>query len=374
MNDATETGDFPAARAILCVRLDSLGDVLMTEPALRALHESIPYCSLTLLTSRAGAQAAAMIPYLHDIIVYEAPWLKSRTGGPDLAGDYALIERLRDKRFETAVIFTVYTQNPLPSAMLCYLAGIPNRVAYCRENPYQLLTHWLPEQEPLNLKRHEVERQLALVSTLGAVPTDDAMRIALPASALQQAEALWQSLMPQGEYRLIVHPGASAISRRYPADRFVATMKQIQIQRPVIFAVTGDPSEKPLVDEISALVGATAHSFAGKLDTMMWAAMIATADLVLSNNTGAVHLAAATGTPVVDLYALTNPQHTPWRVPARVLSHDVPCRNCYKSICPEKHHRCLLEIGANEVAAAVLLLIEAALPGKTSKHPPCCID
>ncbi|WP_374011329.1 glycosyltransferase family 9 protein [Massilia sp. Se16.2.3] len=63
-------------------------------------------------------------------------------------------------------------------------------------------------------------------------------------------------------------------------------------------------------------------------------ALLAQASLVVSNNTGPAHIAAAVGTPVVDLYALTNPQHTPWRVPNRVLNHDVDCRYCHRSVCP----------------------------------------
>ena len=75
------------------------------------------------------------------------------------------------------------------------------------------------------------------------------------------------------------------------------------------------------------------------------------APLLVSNNTGAVHIAAAVGTPVVDLYALTNPQHTPWLVPHRVLSRDVPCRNCYKSVCPQGTNACL-DIPVETVVAA----------------------
>jgi ADP-heptose:LPS heptosyltransferase len=81
------------------------------------------------------------------------------------------------------------------------------------------------------------------------------------------------------------------------------------------------------------------------------------ARLLLSNNSGPVHIAAALGTPVVDLYALTNPQHTPWGVAARVLNRDVPCRHCLKSICPQGHHQCLRGVPADEVAEAALQLI-----------------
>ncbi|MGA8351985.1 MAG: glycosyltransferase family 9 protein, partial [Isosphaeraceae bacterium] len=74
------------------------------------------------------------------------------------------------------------------------------------------------------------------------------------------------------------------------------------------------------------------------------------------NNTGPVHVAAAVGTPVVDLYALTNPQHTPWGVPNRVLNHDVPCKYCYKSVCPEGHHHCLTLVPPEAVVEAVRAL------------------
>ena len=70
-------------------------------------------------------------------------------------------------------------------------------------------------------------------------------------------------------------------------------------------------------------------------------------------------VAAAVGTPVVDLYALTNPQHTPWAVPNRVLFHDVPCKYCYKSTCPEGHHHCLRLVAPEAIVAAACELLSA---------------
>jgi ADP-heptose:LPS heptosyltransferase len=81
------------------------------------------------------------------------------------------------------------------------------------------------------------------------------------------------------------------------------------------------------------------------------------ATVVVSNNTGPVHLSAAVGTPVVDLYALTNLQHTPWMVPSRVLFHDVPCKGCLKSVCPLLHHACLALVSPSDVVAAALDLV-----------------
>jgi ADP-heptose:LPS heptosyltransferase len=81
--------------------------------------------------------------------------------------------------------------------------------------------------------------------------------------------------------------------------------------------------------------------------------------VLVSNNTGPVHVASAVGTPVVVLYALTNPQHTPWAVPCRVLNHDVPCQPCYKSLCPEGHHDCLRKVAPMEIVRAVRELVDA---------------
>jgi ADP-heptose:LPS heptosyltransferase len=108
---------------------------------------------------------------------------------------------------------------------------------------------------------------------------------------------------------------------------------------------------------------APSRSLVGALGLAELGALIDEADLLVSNNTGPAHIAAALGTPVVDLYALTNPQHTPWQVRSRVLNHDVPCRNCYKSVCPAGHHDCLRKVAPDTVAAAALeLLQERAQP------------
>ncbi|NJL21916.1 MAG: glycosyltransferase family 9 protein, partial [Leptolyngbyaceae cyanobacterium SM1_3_5] len=94
-----------------------------------------------------------------------------------------------------------------------------------------------------------------------------------------------------------------------------------------------------------------------RLNLPQLTALLEFAPLLISNNTGPVHIAAAVGTPVVDLYALTNPQHTPWGVPNRALFHDVPCRICYKSICPEGHHHCLRLVTPESVVAAAIDLL-----------------
>jgi lipopolysaccharide heptosyltransferase II len=335
-------------RNVLCVRLDGLGDVLMTTPAIRALRETLG-CRITLLTSRSGAALAGMVPEIDDVIVFSAPWMKpeaSRT-------DRALITQIARRRFDAAAIFTVYSQNPLPAAYFCYLAGVPRRLAHCRENPYHLLTDWVPEPEP-GVSRHEVRRQLDLVAAIGCRTSNEHLSFRVPEPARRVVEA-----MKLRRPLVVVHPGASAASRRYPPESFAAAIELLCAELGCETVFTGEGGERSLIEGIRARMRAPSQSLAGRLGLGELGALIAEADVLVCNNTGPAHIAAAVGTPVVDLYALTNPQHTPWQVASRVLNHDVPCRNCYKSVCPEGHHDCLRRVPPEAVAAAARELLAA---------------
>jgi lipopolysaccharide heptosyltransferase II len=349
-------------KRILCIRLDNLGDVLMTTPALHALRCSAPQRQITLLTSRVGAAAARHLDDVDAVIEYDAPWVK-QDAPIDFHRDLAMRERLAAGDFDAAVIFSVYSQNPLPAAMLCHLSGIDRRLAHCRENPYGLLTDWVAETEPQQGTRHEVERQLALVAHVGAETEDQRMRFNV--SPEDRARLRQHGLALDAPY-FVIHPGASAASRRYPIERFaqVAASLASLISHPIY--VTGGRDEAALSAHLSA-AHPNVFDLAGTLDLGELAALIQDASVLISNNSGPVHLASALGTPVVDLYALTNPQHMPWQTSNRVLYHDVPCRWCYRSVCPEGHHACLNGVAVEDVVAAACELFEARQSG-TETH------
>jgi lipopolysaccharide heptosyltransferase II len=341
------------ARRVLGVRLDTVGDVLMTTPALRALKRAKPDRHLTLLTSAIGAEAARLVEEIDDIVVYDAPWLKATACRTASEADHAMIERLREGRFDGAVIFTAYSQNPLPSAMLCFLAEIPLRLAHCHENPYQLLTDWVPDPEPETLVRHEVRRQLDLVATIGCRIDDERLSLRVGHEARRAVQALLDAAgVDRSKEWVVVHAGARAPSRRYPADAFADACRRLASERGSQIVFTGDESERDLIATIRAALSMPSVSLAGVLSLADLGALLAEAPLLVSNNTGPVHVAAAVGTPVVDLYALTNPQHTPWAVAHRVLSRDVPCKYCYKSVCPAGHHECLRGVAPAEIVGA----------------------
>ena len=363
---AARSDAWQRARNVLAVRLDNLGDVLMTSPALAAVAESLPGTRLTLLASASGMALAPHLPMLDDAIEFRAPWVKHGGSAVDHGlgnAEGRMVDGLAARGFDAAIVFTTCTQSALPAALLCRLAGIPLRLAHVRENPYELLTDWVADTDVIETgMRHEVQRQLALVQSVGLGTADDHLRfeVGAPARRCLAGELRRIGLEAARRY-FVVHPGASAASRRYPAALFGAAADRIARRSGRVAVFSGDAGEQGLIEEARAAMTARSWSLGGRLDLGQLGALIEGADLLLANNSGPVHIAAALGTPVADLYALTNPQHTPWRVPSRVLNRDVPCRHCLKSICPEGHHGCLRRVDAAAVADAALDLLGGPL-------------
>ena len=358
MGMTTSAMDWSNAQNILCVRLDNMGDVLMTTPAIRAIKAARAQRHLTLMASASGAVLRPHLTEVDDLIVYDAAWVKNDSSGN--GADRAIIDTLAARQFDAAVIFTVFSQSALPAALMCHLAGIPRILAHARENPYRLLNPWVRDTEPQSGIRHEVQRQLDLVAAVGmacsntrlSFQTREADRLALRA-ILRRHEVD----APGGW--IVAHCGATAESRRYGAASFARALSLLQQQGRTVL-LTGTEAERGLIQSIRGRCapGLAVVDLTGCLSLGQFACLIEDADLLISNNTGPVHIAAAVQTPVVDLYALTNPQHTPWQVAHRLLSHDVPCKYCYRSVCPQGHNACLNGVAPEAVARAACELLE----------------
>lgn len=310
--------DWKDCKNILCIRADNMGDLLMSSPALRALKETFD-CKITLLTSAMGNVIAPFINSIDETIVADLPWIKTKE--PVNENDISdLIKKMKSYRFDAAVIFTVYSQSALPAAMLAFMAGIPRRLASCRENPYHLLTEWMVEKEPYTFIQHQVQRDLNLVKMIEADTGDEHIRIHFSeqakSNALKKAAGCGVDLSRPW---LILHPGVSERKREYPESGWIETGKLLRDHLSFQIIITGGKPEDELCKKIEKGIGNSCFSLAGLLSIEEFIALISASPLVISVNTGTVHIAAATQTPVIVLYALTNPQHTPWKVASAVL-------------------------------------------------------
>ena len=352
-----------AARRILAVRLDNLGDLLVTSPAIHAVKAVLPDIELTLLTSSLGAQAGRLNPDIDAVITCQAPWMDPWQRLPqDSEREQRMIATLRERRFDGAIIFTSFRQSPLPAAYLCYPADIPLRLAASIDGPGSLLTtrHKHPDR-----MMHEVERGLDLVDAIGVPAAELDLVLRIPrADRGRINELLEEEGVDRARPLVVIHPGCSMSARTYPWELYAEVGDRLFDRLGATIVLTGTADERSLVDHMYARMQPRTrrmtHCLAGALPFATFGALIEAADLLITNNTGPMHVAAALKTPVVTLFALTNPpeQWGPWRVPYRQLYHEVSCRLCYSRVCPYGHE-CLSLIAPEMVVdAAEELLAE----------------
>jgi lipopolysaccharide heptosyltransferase II len=348
-----------AARRVLLIRLDNLGDVLVTTPAMHAVRQSLPDAELTLLASPVGAQVGRLNPDLDNVIVYDAPWMDPWSQLPQQPErEQAVIAQIAERRFDGAIIFTSYHQSALPAAYLCYLAAIPLRAAASIDGPGSLLTtrHKHPER-----MMHEVERGLDLVGALGMTTDETDLVLAVPDAARDELSSVLAACAVDPQKPLVViHPGCSMPARTYPWEMYADVADELIEQLDVSVVLTGAEAERELVERVQARMTRHAVAVAGDLSFPAFCGLIETADLTITNNTGPMHISATLKTPVIALFALTNPpeQWGPWHVRHRQLYHDVPCRICYQRSCPYGHECLRLISPAMVVDAASEMLAE----------------
>ena len=351
---------------ILLVRLDNLGDVLLMTPAFHAVKESLPQVRLSLLTSPVGAQIGRLDPDIDEVIVYEAPWIDPWQKLPlDSQREQTMIAHLREKRFDGAIIFTSFRQSALPAAYMCYLADIPLRAAASIDGPGSLLTTRYKHPEPIV---HEVERALNLVGALDMQTSARDLVLQVPPEARIESESWLAQQDFADQYPLVVvHPGCTMPARTYPWEMYVEVINLLVEQLSARVVVTGDSSEEELVKRVLEYVEPAkrgqVQGAAGELSFAGLCALLQRADLAITNNTGPMHLAAAVQTPVIALFALTNPpeQWGPWNVAHHQLYVDVPCRICYSRVCPYAHE-CLRLVSPQMVLEAAQDLLPDAFP------------
>ncbi len=313
----------PGIRRILCIRPDNMGDILMTTPAIRALKEYFG-AHITLLTSRQGSSIAGFIPEIDQTIVADLPWVQTL---PDSVGDMGpVVETLRSGAFDLAAIFTVFSQSSLPSAVLALMAGIPRRLAYSRENPYELLTHWVPDDEPFGPIQHQVCRDLKLVATIGARTPFTELSLQVPESAQLCLSAKLNRIgiddcMPF----MVLHAGTTDLKRQYTTENWVAIGKRVIRQWKMPVLLTGSQKENKMTHPIwKAIDHPLCYNIAGQLSLDELLSLVGKCRLLITVNSLPLHIASALKKPVVVVYAKTNPQHTPWKTPHQVLYFDVP--------------------------------------------------
>ncbi|MGN6371791.1 MAG: glycosyltransferase family 9 protein [Solirubrobacteraceae bacterium] len=348
------------SRRVLIARQDSLGDVLLAGPAVRAVAAS--RAAVTLLCGPRGRAAAELLPGVAEVLEWRADWIDADPQALHPAHVNRLVELIRGRRFHEALILTSHHQSPLPLALLLRMADVSHVAAISPDYPGTLLD----VRHRVASDIHEVERALSLMAACGYEPPDgDDLRLRLRGVGTPHPAV--EAMKPY----VVVHPGASVSARAWPQERYVELL-ELLVERGGNVVVTGALAEAGLTARICGRPDPRIVDLGGLTDLRGLAATIAGAQAIVVANTGPAHLAAAVGTPVVSIYAPTVPsvRWRPWGVPTRLLERDVACAGCRARTCPVPDHPCMQEISAAEVVQALGELASPAWRQPVAGAPP----
>ena len=340
---------------VLVARLDSMGDVLLAGPAVRAVANgrepdgSQPN-HVVMLCGRQGEAAADLLPGVGEIYSWDSPWIMNPA--PKLTGPHAdrLIDYVRNSRIAEAVILTSFHQSPLPLALLLRLAGVERISGVSTDYAGSLLDVRLRPEEDLPEDQPEPERALQIARAAGfPLPSgDDGKLRVLPVPDVD-------ALVGEGPY-VVVHPGAAVPARAWPPLHHAAAVELLAGEGHRV-VVTGGPAETSLT---ATVAGPSARDLGGRTDLRTLAGVLAGAEAVVAGNTGPAHLAAAVGTPVACLFSPVVPavRWAPYGVPLELLGdQNAACRLTRARICPVPGHPCLDSVSPEDVLRAVERLI-----------------
>jgi ADP-heptose:LPS heptosyltransferase len=346
---------------ILAIRLDNIGDVIMLGPALRSLRAALPKTHISLLASPAGTQAAALLPWIDQVITWRAVWQElSSSSDFGAERECQLIDILQKGQYEAAFIFTSFSQSPFPPAYACYLAEIPIRIGHSKEFGGQTLTH---AGSPPPDSGHQVDRNLALIEMTGFPAAGNHLELHIPQEAMLSANILLaQAGLDPDEPFILLAPGASCSARRYDAHRFADVARSLPALTDLPVVIVGSHSEAETIDPViqtacQARPG-TIISLVGQTTVLELAALIQQSKLVIANNSASLHMADAFNRPMVILYSGTEylTQWEPRLAPSRLLKVPTDCSPCYSFQCPFSME--CLDIDPEEVLGACLTLLQ----------------
>jgi heptosyltransferase II len=278
---------------ILVVGVNWIGDSVMAMPALQSFRRRHPDVGLTVLVKPAVADLWA----LH--AAPDAVWRLER----GRAGLRATIRRIRDAGFHRAFILP----NSFRSAWIPWRAGVPERHGAAGHWRRPLLTHVVPPDPPSD-RRHQVFEYLRLLAADGAALDREPPRLTVPRELEQRAQELTAGC---ARPLVVFLPGAArGPSKQWPAGHFVALGRALRQETRCGLLVLGTPGEGALCEAIAAGIGPETLNLAGRTSLKEWIALLGVADVVVANDSGGMHVAAALDRPLVALYGLTDPAVT----------------------------------------------------------------
>ncbi len=325
-----------------------VGDAFMALPALRAMRKRFPEAEIAIVGRPYVADIYRDQEICNQLIPYDPKGLHAGFSGRE-----RLAAELRAQKFDVALLL----QNAFDAAWLAWRANIPERIGYARDSRSILLTKAIPVPRQGEIPTHEKFYYLELVRRAGwldSVPDETFIGLHVPEEKRRSAdEFLYQSGVRQGALRIAIGAGASYGSAKcWPPSRFAEVANRLQSGEDADVILFGTAAEASVSTAISAEMRRPSIDLTGKTAIADLPALLSQCHLFIGNDSGAMHVAAAVGLPIVAVFGPTDPDGTAPVTPRCSIVQQKPyCSPCFLRRCPTDH-RCMTVVTADMVEAA----------------------
>jgi lipopolysaccharide heptosyltransferase II len=332
-----------AIQKILVINLAFLGDVILSTPVVRALKRVYPMADIHMLVTPATREIAEGNPYCDKVIVYD-----KRGKDQNLIALWRLISHLRQEKYDLAVSMNF----ALRGALVAWAAGARLRLGYDAQHAAMFLTHIARADR--SVPQAEAANHLALLKPLGIIDNDITLEYRVDQAATEAV--VGKLTRTPGRPLVVICPYGRHPLNSWTQEGYIALLRRLA-QVADCFLIGGQ-AEKPALDDLNSTADSVATVLAGVLSISQLAALLKLADLVITVDTGPLHIAAAVGTPVLGIFGRSDYRiwgpHGPYD---RVLCKEPACWPCYRRECD--HHSCMKQIGPDEVITTALEMLAA---------------
>jgi len=342
---------------ILIVKTSAIGDVTHTLPSLNSIRQEFPKAHITWLIEEEAVDIIRNNPALDRVLISKRKsWIKGLKAGKRwsvICQVFRFLKEIRDTHYDLLIDF----QGLLKSSVFIALCHAKRKAGFGKGMEHSECSHLFLNERvpPVDMDIHAIERELLLLKALSIPPGKEIYQMPITPADKKEAKIILTGANIDPLRPLIaINPMTTWQTKHWYKEGFAELADRL-IDQKIQVVFTGGRSDVPAITEIIKLMRTTATNLAGQTSLKALAALYALADVVISTDTGPMHIAAAIGTPTIALFGPTAPWRTgPYGKQHKVIRSNIPCSPCFKKSCTRGDNACMRQISPGEVLKAAL--------------------